>query len=149
VNHAQTDEDFWDRYPEHLKAMGEVATAIGLKTTMFVLGDSDDENAPAAAILKMPPNYVLARHAHTSERAEVILAGSLSVGDRVLLPGDVMTAGNGEMYGDHIAGPDCCTTVEIFSILSGARHAIFATPDGPLSVDIGGPEAMGMLAPAP
>jgi hypothetical protein len=147
MNHAQGDEDFWDRYPEHLKGMGEVATAMGLKSTMFVLGDSNDENATAVAILKMPPHYVLARHAHTSERAEAIVSGSLNVGDRVLLPGDVMTAGNEEMYGDHIAGPDGCTTVEIFSTLAGAHNAIFATPNGPQAVDFAGPEAMGMLAP--
>src|SRR5580704_11328722 len=87
------DPDFWGRFPEHLKLVGEVAKAVGVDGATFVLGDPSDEDAPAAAIMRMPPHFVLSRHSHESERIEVIISGSLNVGDRVLGPGDVMSVG--------------------------------------------------------
>jgi hypothetical protein len=89
----------------------------------------------------MPPNYVLSRHAHRAERLEVVVEGTLNVGDRVLGPGDVMTAGYEEAYGEHIAGPEGCTTVEVFSQLVGMHQTIFATPDGMQLVDLADPQA--------
>jgi hypothetical protein len=145
-NFAISDPDYWGRWPDHLKLVGELTKAVGLEGTAFVLGEPDDEDAPAAAIMRMPPNYVISRHAHPAERLEVIVAGSLNVGDRVLGPGDVMQARAEEAYGDHIAGAEGCTTIEIFGKLSGLHQLYFSTPDGVLSVDIAAPGAKAMLA---
>jgi hypothetical protein len=38
------------------------------------------------------------------------------------------------MYGPHVAGPHGCTTVEIFSSITGNGHLIVETDDGPAAV---------------
>jgi hypothetical protein len=140
-NFVMDESDYWGRWPEHLKVMADVTQAVGLEGTAFVLGEPDDEDAPAAAIMRMPPNYVLTRHSHSAERLEVVIAGSLDVGGRILGPGDVMQARIDEPYGDHIAGPEGCTTVEIFGKVSGLHNLTFATPNGEVSVDLAAPGA--------
>jgi hypothetical protein len=136
MNYSQSDSDFWDRWPEHLSGMADAASSAGVEGTSFVLGEPSDESAPAVAIMRMPPNYVLSRHAHKAERLEVIVQGTLDVGDRILGPGDVMTARYEEFYGEHVAGPEGCTTVEVFSRLAGMHQTIFATPDGMRFLDL-------------
>lgn len=143
MNYSQSDSDYWNRWPEHLSGMAAAASSAGVEGTSFVLGVPSDESAPAVAIMRMPPNYVLSRHAHKSERLEVIIEGTLDVGDRVLGPGDVMTARYEEAYGEHVAGPEGCTTVEVFSQLAGMHQTIFQTPDGMRFIDLadaGAPE---------
>jgi quercetin dioxygenase-like cupin family protein len=142
--------EYWDRYPAHLAEMGQIMEASELTpATMHVLGDADDETAPTALIFTMPPNSVLPRHAHSCERFEVILEGSLRVEDNdlELVPGDIMIAHPGEAYGPHTAGPDGCRTLEIFSTLAGAHTNLFETPDGMVSVDFGSLEALNKTRP--
>ena len=130
--------------------MAHVMEASGLTpATMHVLGDPADESAPATLIFTMAPNSVLPRHAHSCERFEVVLEGSLKVEDNELElgPGDVMIARPGEAYGPHTAGPEGCRTLEIFSTLAGAHSILFETPDGILSVDFGSPEALEASTP--
>jgi hypothetical protein len=57
-----------------------------------------------------------------------------------------MTATVKEAYGDHVAGPDGCTTVEIFDKLSGVHRTFWATPEGMQALDLAGPEAKAFLA---
>ena len=103
---------------------------------LFVLDDDPPAWAsPAAVLLEMPPGYVLFRHAHICHRFEVVVKGSLEAGGRVLGPGDVMTARPGEMYGPHRAGPDGCTTLEVFGSLEGVFRVIAAGPEGPREFD--------------
>jgi hypothetical protein len=136
-------EGYWERYPEHLKDMGQILAASGLTpATLHVMGDPDDESAPAALIFTTPPGGEIPRHAHKCERFEIILEGSLHVDDMVLGPGDVMVARSGEAYGPHIAGPEGCRTLEIFSTLAGAHHQILETPDGPVEIEFGTLEAL-------
>jgi hypothetical protein len=59
----------------------------------------------------------------------------LRAGDRQLGPGDTMTAGPGEWYGPHVAGPEGCTTVEVFSNLDGVFRVLAESPDGPRVFD--------------
>jgi hypothetical protein len=83
-------EGYWDRYPEHLKDMAQIMAASNLTpATLHVMGVSSDEAAPAALIFTMPPNSVIPRHAHLCERFEIILEGSLTNEEGLLLgPGD-------------------------------------------------------------
>lgn len=105
-------------------------------TRVFALADREDEwDAPAAVILEMPPGYVLFRHAHICHRFEVVVKGSLEAGGRTLGPGDVMTAKPREMYGPHTAGPEGCTTVEVFGSLEGVFRVIADTAQGPREYD--------------
>lgn len=140
---------YWDRYPAQIADMGKVMAASGLTpATLHVMGEPDDESAPAALIFTMAPGAVIDRHAHKCERFEIILEGSLHVKDKVLGedtvlgPGDVMLARPGENYGPHTAGPEGCRTLEIFGTLAGAHHLYYDTPGGPLSVEFGSLEAL-------
>ena len=138
---------YWNRFPEHLKDMSQILADSKLTpATMHVMGDPSDESAPAALIFTTPPGGVIPRHAHKCERFEVILEGSLHVDDMVLGPGDVMVARSGEAYGPHVAGPDGCVTLEIFSTLAGAHHQILETPKGPVDIEFGTLEALEELS---
>jgi len=90
-----------------------------------VLGDDPDApDAPAVVMLDMPPGYVLFRHAHICHRFEVVVKGSMRAGERTLGPGDVMVAAPGEWYGPHVAGPEGCTTAEVFGTLDGVFRVL-------------------------
>jgi anti-sigma factor ChrR (cupin superfamily) len=104
-------------------------------TQVFVLGDQGDPASPAVVLLEMPPGYVLFRHAHPCHRFEVVVKGSLRAGDRLLHPGDVMTAEPGEWYGPHVAGPDGCTTAEVFDSQEGVFRVLAESDDGPREYD--------------
>jgi hypothetical protein len=108
---------------------GEEPAASG--TRVYVLDDDQESwESPAVVVLEMPPNYVLFRHAHVCHRFEVVVKGSLEAGGRILGPGDVMTARPGELYGPHTAGPEGCTTVEVFGSLEGVFRVLAPTADG-------------------
>ena len=124
AHHRITDPAFWDLEPEFLKPVQDACKPHGLDIVHFVMGDPDDPCTPVAAVLRMPPGYELARHAHPVVRFEVIVQGSLQVGGEVYGPGDVMMSPAGEMYGPHIAGPEGCTTVEVFSSIRGTGNLV-------------------------
>lgn len=93
--------------------------------------DEDQHDSPSAYFLSMPPGYTLFRHGHPCFRFEVIIQGSLEIGDgRVAEVGDVFTAMPGELYGPHTAGPQGCTTIEFFSRLGAAYQLLYEGPDG-------------------
>jgi hypothetical protein len=100
-------------------------------TRVYVLSDdAQDRDAPAVVVLKMPPGYRLFRHAHICHRFEIVVAGTLEADGRTLRPGDVMTARPGELYGPHVAGPDGCTTAEVFGSLDGVFRVIAEGTEG-------------------
>lgn len=110
------DDYFGAMTPEELRWSRSGAQAAGLDLGSIPMSDDPlDPDAPVASMLWLPPHTTLDRHGHHCHRVEVVVRGSISVGDRVLHPGDVWTAGPGEMYGPHTAGPEGCLSVEIFS----------------------------------
>ena len=128
-------DSVWKNGADFAKPMQEDAEAVDCRLCYFALGDPVDERTPVAAVLRMPPNHVLSRHAHPAARFEVLVQGSLDIGDRVLHPGDVMISQANEMYGPHTVGPDGCTTVEIHAAKAGAGRAIYETEEGRRFVD--------------
>lgn len=128
------DPDFFTHGPEWAEWVRVGTEALGMRISNFVLGDTEDQQAPVASLLFLPPGHRLPRHAHDCYRAEVIVRGSLHVGDTVLHPGDVSFSGPHEAYGPHIAGPTGSLSVEIFS----QAQAILAEPDpaGPEPEDL-------------
>jgi hypothetical protein len=146
--HFTTDRDYWNRIPADLQPLLETSDAQGLTVTMHVLGDSSDEDAPAVMVIKMPPGWVLPAHAHVADRLEVVLEGSIEAGDRVLGPGDIMTARNRQVYGPHQVGPEGCVTLEVFSSRRGSHTLVFDFGAGPQEVDIANPEQASAI-PAP
>lgn len=69
---------------------------------------------------------------------EIVVSGSLLVGDDVLGPGDVMTSRADEMYGPHVAGPEGCVTFEIFGRLDGTSRTTYDIENGPVTVEMDG-----------
>jgi hypothetical protein len=136
---ALDDPDLWASIPDalaHLKARGgdnDVA--------YFLLGSSDPATEPPTVVaLKMEAGRVLPRHAHNCGRFEVVVSGSLDIGERVLHPGDIMVSSPGVFYGPHVAGPDGCITFEVFSDFRGAHTSMVETADGVRTFDVGNPD---------
>ena len=131
------DPEFWKNCPEELKHVqegrGEGAAAY------FLMGERKD-NPPTVVALRLPPNGVLPRHAHDCYRFEVVVQGSLDVGDRILTPGDVMVSPPNSLYGPHIAGPEGCTTFEIFSNHKASYTPIVELEEGMVQFDVGSRE---------
>lgn len=128
--HRFGEEGFWDLGPESLKWMSVASEALGVKLARFAMGDPEDGATPFASVLFMPPGYELWRHKHDCYRVEIVVSGTLDVGEgRVLGPGDVMTSAPGEFYGPHIAGPEGSVTVEIFSSRDGMQFKLEDNPD--------------------
>jgi len=114
-----------------IKTTGDDPDNAATGTRMFVLADDPNSwDSPAVVMLQMPPNYVLFRHAHICQRFEVVVTGSLEAGGKTFRPGDVMTAKPGELYGPHTAGPEGCTTAEVFGSLEGVFRVLAESPDG-------------------
>jgi ChrR-like protein with cupin domain len=120
------DAEYW-RVPDRFQAVADMVPDATL--SYFLLG-ADDESTPTAIVFQMEPGFVINRHAHEAARFEVVVKGSIDVGDRVLHPGDVMTAEAGELYGPKVAGPDGCTTIEVFSTRLGAEATLYELTDG-------------------
>jgi hypothetical protein len=111
------------------KEMERVGMPAGIP--LWFLGDQEDLSVPAALYLEMPPGYTLFRHGHPCERFEIVIQGSLDVGDgRIAKPGDVFTAKPGELYGPHTTGPDGATTIEVFGHLDGMFRLLYEDDNG-------------------
>jgi hypothetical protein len=119
-NYSQTDPGYWDGYEESLP---------GIKAKRWQIGDTSLDDA-WAMVLEMEPGFVIARHAHNFDRFEVVVKGTLHVGDRVFEPGDVMTAVAHEFYGPKVCGPEGCTTMEFFARKQGDQYLEFELEDG-------------------
>jgi hypothetical protein len=107
--------------PDGLQWMRAGAQAVGADVGAIVMADDPDApDAPAVALLWVPPGGVVSRHFHDCYRVEVVVRGSIRIGDEVLLPGDVWTTSTpGEAYGPHVAGEEGCLSAEIVSSTKG------------------------------
>jgi hypothetical protein len=114
-------------FQKEMTSCGMDAAAIPL----WFLGSAEDLSVPAALYLEMPPSYTLFRHGHPCERFEVVIQGTLEVGDgRIAQPGDVFTAEPGELYGPHTTGPEGATTIEVFGHLEGMFRLLYEDESG-------------------
>ena len=120
-----TDPPAW--FAETLAKSGMNAAAIPI----WHLTKAEVMSAPGAFLLRMPPGYTLFRHGHPCERFEVIIQGTLEVGDgQTAKAGDIFTADAYTLYGPHVAGPEGCTTVEVFSSLDGIFRLLYEGANG-------------------
>jgi len=117
VLHFHNTETFWENVGgEFAEEISVGSAATGVRLAHFVMShDKDDMDAALASMFYMPPGFELPNHEHDCFRVEVVVQGSLRVGDKVLHPGDVSVSAPGEPYGPHIAGPTGCLTMEVFS----------------------------------
>lgn len=128
------DPEFWKNCPDELKHVQEGRGAGA--AAYFLMGDRKD-NPPTVVALKLPPHGVLPRHAHDCHRFEIIVQGSINVGERILTVGDVMVSPPNTLYGPHIAGPEGCTTFEIFSNHKASYSPIVELEEGMVQFDVG------------
>src|SRR3546814_1797718 len=83
------DEEFWGHVPEDFKHIAGEGSMEGISISVYELGKAEDD-APVMTALHMAPGYRLPRHAHDCFRLEVIMQGSMDVGDgRILKTGAV------------------------------------------------------------
>jgi hypothetical protein len=62
-----------------------------------------------------------------------VIQGSLEVGDgRTAQVGDIFTADAYTLYGPHTAGPEGCTTIEMFSSVEGMFRLLYEDANGEL-----------------
>jgi hypothetical protein len=143
---AMDEESYWGQGPDvpWARAVADACAAGGLGVSCYVIGDPADANSPVAAMIDYPPNWELPRHSHASGRVEVVVKGSVTIGDKVYGPGSVMTADKDEAYGPHQIGPEGCLTVEIMTG-NGIRRMTFETPEGLATVDYDDPNFMSAL----
>ena len=120
VDVYRVDQDeYWEAAPERLRWAQHGARAMEQQLALHVLGDEADESAPVIELLRLPPGYVLSRHHHSSNRFEIVIQGSVTIGDTTLRAGDVFITAPGEDYGPLMAGPDGVFCVEMFSDSAG------------------------------
>lgn len=118
--HRQDEVTFWRNSPAHLAYTQVFAEAVEHHVASWVLGDDpDDPEAALALLMDLPPGWVLSRHSHDCHRFEVVIRGEMIVEGAVLKAGDVSTSRPGESYGPHMAGPEGCLSLEMFSRQAG------------------------------
>src|SRR5690625_1744976 len=145
------DESYWSAAPSGTawaEAIASAGDAQELKTAIHVLGDPANEDTPVVVIMQFPPHYVLARHAHNSDRLELVVSGSVEVDGYWLHPGDIWTSRAGDLYGPHTMGPDGCTTMELATV-AGARLLTFDVDGETVEVDFSDPAALARLGQVP
>lgn len=126
------DEEFWGHVPEDFKHIAGEGSMEGISISVYELGKAEDD-APVMTALHMAPGYRLPRHAHDCFRLEVIMQGSMDVGDgRILKTGAVMMSEPLTLYGPHIAGAEGCVTLEIFSNHRASHTTYVEGPSGEL-----------------
>lgn len=142
------DKSYWGVLPpeaEWAQLLAGAAEGLGLRTTLHVLGDPNDESSPAAAIVHYPAGYVLARHSHAGDRLELVINGSVNVNGAWLTPGDIWASGPRQPYGPHTMGPEGCTTLELGTV-GGIRNLTYGTEDNPVVVDFNNPSTVAAAA---
>jgi len=112
-------DGYWDQAPDRLRWAMVGANAMEQGLALHVLGEEDDPSAAVIEVLRLPPNYVLSRHHHSSHRFEMVVQGSVTVGDTTFRSGDIFITKPGEEYGPLTAGPEGCLSLEIFSDSDG------------------------------
>lgn len=130
------DPEFWKNCPPELKLIQQgMAGDEGGGVAYFLMGKRQDD-PPTVVALRMGPGWVLPRHSHDCHRFEVVVQGTLDVGDRILQVGDVMISEPKIAYGPHVAGPEGCTTFEIFSNHKASHVATLHLPSGTVEFDL-------------
>jgi hypothetical protein len=118
------DPDFFEAItPEFLRLHRQIAREAGadIDAVTVMSNNAADVEAPAVALLNLPPGYVLERHAHGCYRVEIIIRGWVEAEGKTLYPGSIMTALPGENYGPMTAGPEGVLSAEIFSSRRGMQ----------------------------
>jgi anti-sigma factor ChrR (cupin superfamily) len=119
VRHFTAGPQAWDDLP--------FEEFLGSKVA--VLATEEEAGQPEVVMLaiEFAPGFSVAPHQHPTGHIEVVLEGSLYIGDHLERAGDVRVSPPHESYGPLVAGPDGCKCLEIFS----DRRAVLPIVDDP------------------
>jgi quercetin dioxygenase-like cupin family protein len=109
-NTRETIHRRWDELPfQDSLGGGKLAVLAGP-------GVHEDHDAEAVVMLavEFAPNFYTAAHQHVTGHIEVVLEGSIQVGDRLEVAGDIRITPANVSYGPLTSGPEGCKLLEIF-----------------------------------
>lgn len=86
----------------------------GLITSMFRVGDPNDESSPTVFKVFYPPESFIEAHTHDCDYTEIILEGSQKVGASWHHAGDIRIGLANRGYGPLVAGPEGATVLFMF-----------------------------------
>jgi len=101
-----------------------------LGSKVAIIDIDGEDGVPGSAIvmaIEYAPDFYVAAHRHATGHVEVILEGSLQVGDHWERPGDMRVVPANCSYGPLQAGPEGCKGLEFFP----DRRAVLPTVDNP------------------
>jgi len=86
----------------------------GLITSMFRVGDPNDESSPTVFKVFYPPESYVEAHTHDCDYTEIILEGSQKVGATWHHAGEIRIGLANRGYGPLVAGPEGATVLFMF-----------------------------------
>ena len=119
VRHFTADPQAWDDLP--------FEDFLGSKVAVLATEEESGQPEVVMLAIEFEPGFTVAPHRHSTGHIEVILEGSLYIGDRLELPGEVRVSPAHESYGPLVAGPEGCKCLEIFP----DRRAVIPIVDDP------------------
>jgi hypothetical protein len=84
------------------------------KLAVISTGEEGEGSGVVVLCIDSPPGFYVAPHKHTAGHIEVVLEGSLYIGEHLEKPGDVRVSPPYESYGPLRTGPEGCKYLEIF-----------------------------------
>lgn len=109
----------------------EFVDFLGSKAALLEIeGGGGAPESTVVLAIEYAPNFWIAPHHHYCGHVEIILEGSLRIGDHWEYPGDTRVVPAGYSYGPIQAGPGGCKGLEVFP----ERRAIIPVVDDPEAV---------------
>ena len=119
VRHFTADPQAWNDLP--------FEDFLGSKVAVLATDEEAGQPEVVMLAIEFEPGFYVAPHQHPTGHIEVILEGSLYIGDHLEGPGDVRISPPYESYGPLVAGPEGCKCLEIFP----DRRAVLPIVDDP------------------
>lgn len=97
---------------------------VNARSTLFVLGDAMNENAPTVGIINVfpgPGDRLRGMHIHHADAVNLIIEGAFYMDGRWLRPGEAKIVDANKAYGDGLVGPEGVRFLEIWSAQHGAE----------------------------
>jgi hypothetical protein len=119
VRHFTADPQAWNALP--------FEDFLGSKVAVLATDEKPGQPEVVMLAIEFEPGFYVSRHQHPTGHIEVILEGSLLIGDQLEGPGDIRVSPPYESYGPLVAGPEGCKCLEIFP----DRRAVLPIVDDP------------------
>ncbi|HSY16087.1 MAG TPA: hypothetical protein VK816_08885 [Jatrophihabitantaceae bacterium] len=119
VRHFTADPQAWNDLP--------FEDFLGSKVAVLATEEEAGQAGVVMLAIEFQPGFYVAPHHHRTGHIEIVLEGSLYIGDHLEGPGDIRVSPPYESYGPLKAGPEGCKCLEIFS----DRSAVIPIVDDP------------------